>query len=278
MKHIVLIFSLFILGCSTSGNQDGGFYTWVDASGNVHTERRLEKKEPVVVEEEVPKKVLKGEYQQPKVMASVTPNEDHYFNPDDFQSSEEIDKQLAPKRLYSWQDQGAQITQELSSSEGAKDSQEGLVEISLLQDRLNYEYLAQDKIFYFNEVKGKELILKNIYLFNRQLGKDYILIELPREGVAERALFKSFIKKSKIALPNLVFLSERFDAISLPALPFSHHIAETWSAHGLMQGVVEIPSRTSYMLVLSNPNSGVLELGGENVKAINLGSILIDNY
>ena len=280
MKQITFIFSLFILGCSTAGNQDGGFYTWVDASGNVHTERRNEKNEPVAVEDETLEKKLEGEYQSPETMAKAVTQVDSDFNPDDFKSSDEVDRQLLPKRLYSWQDQGTQITQELSSAgtEFSDDKLRAEVDINLLEGSLNYEYLAQDKIQYFNEVKSKELKLENIYLFNKQLGKDYILIELPLEDGAEKVIFKSFIKNNKIALPNLVFLSDRFDAISFPALPFSHHIEETWSAHGFMQGMVEIPSKASYILLLSNPSSGVLELGGKNVKAVNLGSILLDGY
>ena len=43
-----------------------------------------------------------------------------------------------------------------------------------------------------------------------------------------------------------------------------------------MQGVVEPPVRAQYILMLSNPNPGVLELGGKKVKLIDLGSIMID--
>ena len=75
-----------------------------------------------------------------------------------------------------------------------------------------------------------------------------------------------------------MFLSDRYEAVSLPVQPFSHHVEETWSSHGFMQGVVEVPSQAAYMLILSSASSGVLELGGKNVKAVNLGSVLIDAY
>ena len=278
MKSIFSICLIALIGCSNAINKDGGFYTWVDANGNVHTEKRATKKGGGKDEVSSSKEVSIKEDVTPIISAPKVAQDKNSFNPDDFRSSEIVDAQLSPKRLYSWQDQGAQITQELSSAEGADDSSEHIMEVKPERNSSNYEYLAQDKIFYFHQVMGKELKLEEVYFFNKQINNDYILIEMPFEGRVEGALFKSFIKNNKIALPNIVFLSDRFEAISLSVLPFSNHVEETWSSHGYMHGVVEIPFNASYILVLANPNSGVLQLGGKNVKAVNLGSILLDAY
>lgn len=279
MKKIVFSISIVMLiGCSSAANKGGGFYTWVDASGNIHTESREAKgsanKEEVSASSEGDVK----ENQTPVIVVEPVSQDSNAFNPADFKSSELVDAQLAPKRLYSWQDQGAQITQEFSSLEGGDESSERILETKSNRGNSSYEHLAQDRIFYFYQIMAKELKLEEIYLFNKKINNDYLLIEMPTENKVKGVLFKSFIKNNKIALPNVVFLSDRYDAISLPALPFSNHVGETWSAHGYMQGVVEIPSSASYMLILANPNSGVLQLGGDNVKAVDLGSIFIDAY
>ncbi|MEH6344516.1 MAG: hypothetical protein V7785_05480 [Bermanella sp.] len=279
MKFLTYASILFLFACATSNNAGGGFYTWVDAYGQVHTEKREGEKKGGDLDSGNSSNQVKGvlhENSLPKVNTTDSVAGEA-FNPAEFTSSEIIDDQLIPKRLYNWQDQGALISQEVAAEGEQEEQVIDFIEVDEATAVSSYEYLASSNIALWDEVKGLELKLSRVYLYSDRLKQDYLLIELPSTFNAKAMIFKSYIKNSRLALPNLLFLTERFELLSNLSLPFSHHVSESWSSHGFMQGVVEPPIKAQYVLMLSNPNPGVLELGDKKVKLIDLGSIMIDS-
>lgn len=280
MKILTYASILFLFACANSNNGGGGFYTWVDAYGQVHTEKRegekKEEKDKALVSDNSSSQVKAVLQENPLPKNTADPVIGEAFNPAEFTSSEIIDDQLIPKRLYNWQDQGASISQEVATEGEQEEQVIDFIEVDEATTASSYEYLAGSEIALWEEVKGLELKLSRVYLYSDRLKQDYLLIELPFTFSAKAMIFKSYIKNSRLALPNLVFLNERFELLSNLSLPFSHHVPESWSSHGFMQGVVEPPVRAQYILMLSNPNPGVIELGDKKVKLIDLGSIMID--
>jgi len=281
MKVFAYFSILFLAACTTSDNKDGGFYTWVDAYGQVHTEKREDsKQEEALLSEDsvIVNRGLEGNVVSDQIKKQPSQDTNQSFNPAEFTSSEIIDDQLTPKRLYNWQDQGASISREVGAEGDPEDQPVSFIEIEKASAGSNYEHLASSEITLWDDVKGLELKLSRSYSYSDKLKQDYLLIELPSVFEAGAVIFKSYIKSNRLALPNLVFLNERFDMLSGMSLPFSHHVSETWSSHGFMQGVIKPPVEAQYILMLSNPNPGVLELGDKKVRLIDLGSIMIDAY
>lgn len=281
MKVFAYFSILFLAACTTSDNKDGGFYTWVDAYGQVHTEKRegsIQEEAPLSEDSVIVNSGLEGNVVSDQIKKQPAQDTNQSFNPAEFTSSEIIDDQLTPKRLYNWQDQGASISREVGAEGEPEDQSVSFIEIEKASVGSNYEYLASSEITSWDDVKGLELKLSRSYSYSDKLKQDYLLVELPPAFEAEAMIFKSYIKSNRLALPNLVFLNERFDMVSGMSLPFSHHVLETWSSHGFMQGVIKPPVEAQYILMLSNPNPGVLELGNKKVRLIDLGSIMIDTY
>ena len=281
MKVFAYFSILFLVACATSNNKDGGFYTWVDAYGQVHTEKREDSKQeetPLSEDSVIVNSGLEGNVVSDQIKKQSSQDTNQSFNPAEFTSSEIIDDQLTPKRLYNWQDQGASISREVGAEGDPEDQSVSFIEIEKASVSSNYEHLASSEITSWDDVKGLELKLSRSYSYSDKLKQDYLLIELPSAFEAGAMIFKSYIKSNRLALPNLVFLNERFDMLSGMSLPFSHHVSETWSSHGFMQGVIKPPVEAQYILMLSNPNPGVLELGNKKVRLVDLGSIMINAY
>ncbi len=280
MKFFTYASILFLFACATSNNDGGGFYTWVDSYGQVHTEKREGEKKGGDLDSANSSSQIKGVLQGNSLPKENTTDSvavaGKAFNSAEFTSSEIIDDQLIPKRLYNWQDQGASISQEVATEGEQEEQIIDFIEVDEATVTSSYEYLASSEIALWDEVRGLEMKLSRVYLYSDRLKQDYLLIELPSAFNAKAMIFKSYIKNSRLALPNVLFLTERFELLSNLSLPFSHHVSETWSSHGFMQGVVEPPVKAQYVLMLSNPNPGVLELGDKKVKLIDLGSIMID--
>jgi len=251
------------------------FYTWVDANGQIRTTQKpLPNKEKTSVKQ--------AEKTQNNDSPATTDNglEAESFDTSSFRSSEEIDKHLSDTKLFSWQENGRVINQEaLVEAKPAKEvSPITLATPQLTIELDDYSALIDQLLFKWEDFDGVEVDLFRTYIFNDELNTDSILIELVRDSDLPAIIFKSYVKRSKMALPNVLFLSERFDSLSHPSVPFSHFVNESWSSYAHMQGVLAVPANARYMLIMPNPELGILELDGKQIKLSDRGNIMFKRY
>ncbi len=267
IKILISFAMLALIGCTTTANKSGEqFYTWVDASGQIRsTQRPTEKKSssPVVIDEEA------GDSKGRPA-----------FDASSYSSSEIIDKQLDKTTTFSWQENGRVINEErtLQKKESTPLSVHTSVVPIASPKPIDYSLLLEQTVFNWPQLKGRELDLFKTYIFNTQLNVDSILIDMKRSDIATAVMFSSYVKQKKIALPNVVFLDDRLNAISSPVTPFTHYVAESWSSLAYMQGVIELPKNASYMLLLPSIETGLIELGAGTVKRSDQGYIMFKTY
>jgi len=274
MKPILALIALATtVACAPMKNQSSEqFYTWVDASGQIRTTQKPQPNK---------KKTSPQQFEQTQNNRSpVNGSEAESFDTSGYRASEEIDKHLSDTKMFSWQENGRIINQETQLA--VKDPKEtshltlALPELKIESD--DYSDLMDQLLFKWEDVNGVEVDLFRAYVYNEELNTDSISIELARDTDVQSIIFKSYVKHSKMALPNILFLSERFDSLSFPVAPFSHFINESWSSYAHMQGVLVIPKNARYMVILPNPESGVLELGGKKIQLSDRGNIMFKQY
>jgi|GEM_PF-1799995 len=251
------------------------FYTWVDASGQIRTTQK-----PLAVKKK-PKPKQSIQVQNPKPPLTADKSlEEKTFDTSGYRSSTEIDKQLSDTKMFSWQENGRVINQEtqVTPVNSKEPSQMAMARPELIVEPDDYSALIDQLLFSWEDFQGVELDLFRAYLFNDELKTDSILVELARGAEVQAIIFKSYVKSSKMALPNVLFLSERFESLSFPSVPFSHFIDESWSNYAHMQGVLAVPKSAHYMLILPSPESGALELGGKQIQLSDRGNIMFKRY
>ncbi len=268
-KCFLLLPLIFLAACLPVKKDQSGdeFYTWVDASGQIRTTQKPkeEKIKPTKSASETARK-------KPSTKSKGT------FNSRGYRSAGDVDKELGNKKLFSWRENDLVINQEANLKEITPPKPDHLVIIKppLNINQTNYDVLLDQAIYKWDSVKGRELNLSRAYTFNESLKKDSMLIEIPAE--LSRVIFKSYIKKSKIALPQVLFLGKYYEALSNPVTPFSHSIAESWGGYAHMQGVVSVPLGSQYMLVTTNPVSTIIELDEVDIKVGDLGFIMFNSH
>jgi hypothetical protein len=276
MKSIVIACAaLALIGCSSIPAESGDqFYTWVDASGQIRTTKR-------------PSENNKNTPSVPSTPALIegkdTDNgesEKRAFDTSSYRSSEDVDKQLDKVTTFSWQENGRGVTEErrLYKDENIPPvDQTVAIPIAPLQSR-DFSSLLSQTIFMSSELADRELNLFKTYTFSKQLNIDTILMEVEQSTSIQSMIFSSYVKHGKIALPKIIFLDERLNAVSSPIAPFTHFIEESWNSLAYMQGVIEIPRDTIYMLILPSSDAGLIELGERTVKMSDQGHIMFKAY
>ncbi len=260
-----LFLSVFLLSSCTNlqKKQGGNFYTVMDANGNLSTIEVSAKTKPK--EKSPASKIKEGS------------NIDDDFNPADYISEEELNKNEQSTGFYSWMEHGRRNTQEIKQREAEEktNTSKHSIKLTSATNQGSYYFLAETTPISWAGIKGREISLEKSYKFNKKLDKDIVLIELLRPEPLP-LIFKSFIRNLKIALPNVLFLSERFEILTEPATPYTNYISETWSSYGYFQGVINPPASTQYILLTSSTKSGALELDSNVVKVIDLGVVEIN--
>jgi len=254
------------------------FYTWVDASGQIRTTQKPSSNKKKPGQKPTPQ-IPQTLNSESSVIAGNNSEADS-FDTSGYRSSTEVDKHLSDTKMFSWQENGRIINQEpqvpVKQSKGA--SKIALEQPKLTIESDDYSALIDQLLFNWEDFNGVEVDLFRAYVFNDELNTDSILIELGRDKEVRAIIFKSYVKRSKMALPNVLFLSERFDSLSFPTVPFSHFINESWSSFAHMQGVLAIPKNARYMVILPNPEPGVIELGGKQIQLSDRGNIMFKEY
>jgi hypothetical protein len=276
MKSIVIAFAAFtLIGCSSIPAESGDqFYTWVDASGQIRTTKR-----PSENNKNTPSMPSTPELTEGKDTDNSEP-EKQAFDTSYYRSSEDVDKQLDKVTTFSWQENGRGVTEErrLYKDENIPPvDQTVAIPIAPLQSR-DYSSLLNQTIFMSSKLAGRELDLFKTYTFSKQLNIDTILMEVEQSTYIQSMIFSSYVKHGKIALPNIIFLDERLNPVSSAIAPFTHFTEESWSSLAYMQGVIEIPRDTIYMLMLPSSDAGLIELGERTVKMSDQGHVMFKAY
>lgn len=263
----VFIFSLAtLLIQSCSSQQVGGerdFYTWIDATGQMRTERREQPKPSV--------KESKGSLPN---AAKDNQRTDESFNPEDFTPSEQVDKKLKGGRLYAWTEGSQQNV--IEDIPGVAYQPEP-VEANFKQEPYltkSYRSFREGRELPFSEYVNKSLSLERYYTLNSQMNQDYILFELNVDRVAVLN-FTSYVSKNRVALPTVVFLDSEFQSVSKEVLPFEDYKEESWSSYANLSGQAFWPKGAKYMLLTPTVEVGVVEVGDQVIKMVDLGKILI---
>ena len=260
-----------ILTTACTPNQvgkQGDFYTWVDERGQLHTIKREKKNSEI--------SLSTGSAQKSKSTEKNTAKT-NTFNPSEFTPSEKIDEKLKGQRLYSWNDEYGQNTQEVLPPIKSLEEPQSKKPARPYTAKSFRDYREGKEIF-LSELIGRQLKLENLYTFNEATKSDYILFELDLDGefITDQFTFKSFVSKSRVALPNIVFLDTEYNSVSAQYLPFEDYSEETWSSYAYFSGNALIPKKSKYLLVTPNTEAGVAEIGSTIIKMVDLGSIVID--
>ncbi len=260
-----------VVACAPMKNQSSEqFYTWVDANGQIRTTQKL-----VSDKKKAAPKIAETKNPQPNKQAPGTAA----FDNSAYRSSEELDRQLSDTKMFSWQEDGRTITQEAPVMAENKDE----VSVSVITPQLTFEVsdystLMDQVLFSGDALKGREMDLFRAYTYSQDLKVDSILIELDWDQVVSTLTFSSYIRHAKMALPRVVFLSERYTSITSPAVPFTHFVSESWSSYGYLQGALEVPRSARYMLILPNTEAGAIELEGDKIQLSDEGRIMFKPY
>ena len=239
----------------------------MDASGQIRTTQKPK--------DEAASPVLTAEDNEVVRVSPVNSNKDT-FNARGYRSAEVVDKELSNKRLFSWRENNRIINQEqdVSNTPTQEPLNTDITKLFLSNNPISYEALMDQIIYKWEELKGRELGLSRAYTYNDTFEKDSVLVEIP-QGL-NNIIFKSYIKHSKIALPQVLFLGRFFETLSNPVTPFSHSVAESWSSYAHMQGIISAPLGSQYMLITTNPVSTIIELDGLEIKVGDLGRIMFN--
>lgn len=272
-----MLFAYLLSACSTSGSGHSEFYTWVDETGQLRTER-VESEEVTSdqnTDSASPNTASEGEQKNSSVSE---------INPADYMPADQMDRKLRDARLFAWQDEtGKQSVSEVDRSE-LKDSPDetfgveveatGIKGRRFTQDCC--EQLASSDKYLLNDLAGRELKLSDYYTYQESLQSDALIFDFADFEV-EDIRIKTFIKKDKLALPDILLLDERFQLKRVLTTPFSHFVEESWASYGYMQG--RIPNaqleNIDYLVILPSQQVGVLELGEKKAKITDLGSIMV---
>lgn len=277
-KALFLFAVVSLVGCASNGGGHSEFYTWVDETGQMRTVKRSSH-EDTPAELDSSKAVV--EVQKSRTKTENKGQSD--LNPADFMPSDQVDAKLRDSRLFAWQDEtGKQAVSEVEKSEIKRNTEDLGVEVQS-EGRAGRRFGAQccdnlsgSKIYLWNELAGRELKLEDYYSFEKSLEGDALILDFADSEVDDIRL-KTFIKREKLALPDVILLDERFQIVKVLVTPFSHYVEESWASYGYMQGRIEKQQLddVEYLVILPSQQIGVLELGDKQTKITDLGSIMV---
>lgn len=250
-----------LLGCSQRGGSHSEFYTWVDERGQMHTQK-------------APSAQSKDLSGKSKGVQDIKPEE--------YVSSDEIDARLRDRRLFAWQDEtGKQNVSEAEKVDSPPVERLGGVAAQFNQTGRTLsmdccESIASEERYLWNDLAGREVSLLDYYRYVDALKSDALILDISRNEVSDIRI-KSFIRSSKLAIPDVVLLNERFQLIALLEMPFTHYVSETWASYGYMQGRISQASLAdaAYVVFVPSAQAGVLELGDDRLTLTDLGLIVV---
>lgn len=258
MKFLFSISLITLLsGCAANQGGNGDFYTWVDANGQLHTVKKAAS--PTQSKKE----------SSPREKSSQTD-----FDASDFTPSTEMDKRLQGGRLYAWNDgQGQRVVEQIPGVD-----YEPIVEVKGPSPKpfksISFREYREGKEISLSDHYNRVISLERFYSYNDKTKKDYILFEVDFDHGNEIE-FKSFISKSKVALPTVVFLNSDYESVSAQLLPFNDYSEETWSSYAHLHGRMYWPNDAVYLLLTPTDEVGVVEIEDQVIKMLDLGQILI---
>lgn len=267
MKILILVAVIFLLNaCTTDTHSNNeGFYTWIDASGNVRTEQRKAKSD---------KATVKGpEAKEPETESK------NQFDPADFTPSEQVDKQLQGDKLFTWVEDGRQIVSEpsqdqLTESDQAQDSNAKLDIRSSHSGLIDTTPLKKGKIYQYSGIFEREIDLSEYYSYSDVLERDYLLIDL-FELNASNLNIRTFAKEQAIAFPHFIQLDKELSIVSESEVNWSGYNHESWSSYGYLTGQLRLTPNTAFLLVMTRTDAGAMEVDGELIRLVDLGSLEI---
>jgi hypothetical protein len=286
----VLLFSLVACANYSGQDQNGEFYTWVDERGQLRTEQRKSKPQnpsapPTEEKTEANKqnKPLSQLANAPDEVATAIKSIPKYkampinihIDTADFTPATEVDNKLRGKKLFSWNQDGQQMIQELDLVSDS-DSEKSKVLSSI---NPSFEYTRDLRIFreakeiFLSDIISTVIRLEDRYILNEESNSDYILVEL--DTPLKKLSLKAFITSGKVSLPAITFLNKSYIGGEQIVDAFSELTPESWSSYGNISGSVNVPADALYLLLQPSPLSGVVETGDQNVTVGNLGKILI---
>lgn len=277
-KTLFLFAVVSLFGCASKGGGHSEFYTWVDETGQMRTVKRS-------FHEDTPAESdsSEAEVEEQKSRTKTENKGQSDINPAHFMPSDQVDAKLRDSRLFAWQDEtGKQAVSEVEKSEIKRNSEDFGVAVQS-EGRAGRRFDAQccdklsgSKIYLWNELAGRELKLEDYYSFEKSLEGDALVLDFAGSEVDDIRL-KTFIKREKLALPDVILLDERFQVVEVLVTPFSHYVEESWSSYGYMQGRIEKQQLdgVEYLVILPSKQIGVLELGDKQTKITDLGSIMV---
>jgi hypothetical protein len=278
MKSALIFSCVLLVGCNNTPTEGGSgeFYTWVDERGQLHTQSReiqvnntsenIGSEEKGVKEKDVKEKEAKYPAKLDKSAMNVDATQ--------FTPSSEVDNKLSGKKLYSWNLDGQQLTEELSSEGVVLSEAESSInnKASFMYPVMLKEY-REGKEVLLTDIISNEINLADLYVLNKSNNLDYILIEI--DTPVDQLIFYSYIKNKKVALPALRFLNKLFNGTHAYSDLLSELTPESWSSYGYLSGRAAIPTDVKYILIQPSSLSGVIETTSGDVVLSNLGSFLI---
>ncbi len=277
----LLLSLLMSVGCQLKPSEHSEFYTWVDESGQLRTERIDEAGSAKSISNTAEAGATDSAANQ--ASSQTSSQNAQAFDPSDFTSSDDVDARLRDARLFAWQDEtGKQSVTQLEKPEQKPENDEQGVGLSMPQTAKRRfgsdccNKLAGFERFLWSDLAGRELKLNTYYAFEKSLNSDALMLDLADfEGGQIR--LKTFIRKGKMALPDVLLLNERFQLVDVLATPFTHFVEESWASYGYMQGIIRADQleKIEHIVLIPSEQIGVLELGQQTAKITNLGSILV---
>jgi hypothetical protein len=281
---LALLFSMVACTNHSSQNEKGEFYTWVDERGQLRTEQSSPKSQKHTapsseVNSEANKqkkpldKLANASDQVALTIKSIPSQVTMDINTADFTPATEVDNRIRGKKLFSWNQDGHQMVQELDL-ESEHEQSEVLPSInSPFEYTRGLRIFREAKEIFLSDIISTVISLEDRYILNEESNTDYILVEL--DIPLKKLSLKSFIANGKVSLPTITFLSKSYMGGEQLVDVFSELTPESWSSYGNISGSVDVPADALYLLLQPSPLSGVVETGDENVTIGNLGKILI---
>ncbi|WP_396586594.1 hypothetical protein [Bermanella sp. R86510] len=272
MRYLfIVVIYLLVVGCATSEqNSEQGFYTWVDASGQVRTTPRAKKTEAEVSDSNEEKESIANN-------SSKALNE---IDASEYTPAEDMDKKLKGERLYAWTEDGRQQISEQAAPTPDEMQDSGAKPLSLpvSQQILKSDNYKKNKIHQWSQVAQSEFKLKDYYQYNESTKKDVLIIDIFEAQPLGVVQIVSFDHNGSLAYPALTQLDSSFQVLPQTGIEWLGYSHETWSQYGRLTGRFTVHPKASFLLLSTQSQSGLLEVGEKIVKLVDLGSIVLTPY
>mgnify|MGYP005999319079 CR=1 FL=1 len=254
MKNNILVLAcLSLVACLSNPSKEDGFYTWVDERGQIHTVQT-----PV---SHVDKRTRNG-----------PDTEKGDLDSSEFETEEQVQARLRDSKMFAWQENGQQTIVETPQNDSVPPLQKPSLKLAGSSSG-SYASFRKGEYVSWQEIVGKEVSLEQLFSYNDVLERDFILIDLEGVLVSSEISLKSYIEKSTITVPQMVFLSGEFTSVSEDIIPFEYYFSESWHSYGYMSGSLIVPRAAQYLLIYTSTLTEALQLDGQVIKLTNLGKI-----